>query len=144
MKKDLNKILSFTDKDENGCLIWNRCLNSDGYPRALIDKNENTKVHRVVYELFNKEELGKYVVRHSCDNPKCINPEHLLKGTPLENIQDKNLRSGNGMAKLTKDQVKAIRSLLNDFSRKQLAEMFGVDSRTISSIILFKHWKHVQ
>lgn len=144
MKKDLNTILEFTKEDDNGCLIWQRCFNTDGYPRALIDKNANAKVHRVVYELFNNELLGDYVVRHTCDNPKCLNPKHLIKGTARQNVEDRNERSGNGAAKLTKDQVKAIRSLANEFSRKQLAEMFNVDSRTISSIILFKHWKHVQ
>jgi hypothetical protein len=142
MKRDLKTLLGNTEK-VNDCLEWKGCLNSEGYARANIDGDVNTKVHRVVFELSKGEDIQGFVVRHSCDNRKCINPKHLQKGTPLQNVQDRNERSGNGQAKLTKEKVLAIRQLANAFSQKQLAEMFAVDSRTISSIILRKHWKHI-
>ena len=143
MKKDIDLILSYT-KENNGCMEWVRCLNTDGYPRACVQGNVNTKVHRLVFELVHGTLLQGEVVRHKCDNPKCINPDHLEKGTNLDNIRDKNERSGNGQAKLSKDQVRAIRELSDKFKRKELAEMFNVDQRTISSIVLRRHWKHVQ
>lgn len=72
------------------CLEWIRCFNTDGYPRALVDGNCNGKVHREVFYQVN----GYYpeVVRHSCDNIKCINPSHLLGGSALDNIQDRSVR----------------------------------------------------
>lgn len=137
-QEKLKDLLSQTI-DDNGCMIWTRCLNTDGYPHML----GNVKVHRLVYELNSGENIKGLVVRHTCDNPKCINPNHLLKGTPRENMMDRNERSGNGIAKLTKDQVRAIRLLDGKFMRTEIANMFGVSPQTISSLLLGKHWKHV-
>lgn len=137
-EEKLKDLLSQTT-DDNGCMIWTRCLNTDGYPHML----GNVKVHRLVYELKSGEDIRGLCVRHTCDNPKCINPDHLVKGTPRENMMDRNERTGNGWAKLTKDQVRAIRLLDGKFMRIEIAEMFGVKPQTISSILLGKHWKHV-
>ena len=142
MKKDIDLILSHT-KPNGECLEWTRCFNTDGYPRAAFDGYANGKVHRVVYELSSGENIDGLVVRHTCDNPRCINPKHLIKGTPRENMMDRNERTGNGWAKLTKDQVRAIRLLDGKFMKIEIAEMFGVSPQTISSIIRGKHWKHV-
>lgn len=142
MKKDIDLILSHT-KPNGECLEWTRCFNTDGYPRAAFDGYVNGKVHRVVYELSSGENIDGLVVRHTCDNPRCINPKHLIKGTPRENMMDRNERTGNGWAKLTKDQVRAIRLLNGKFMQIEIAEMFGVRPQTISSIIRGKHWKHV-
>lgn len=142
MKKDINLILSYTTR-VGECLEWVRCFNTDGYPRAMIDGYANGKVHRIVYEILNGPINKGLVIRHTCDNKKCINPDHLIIGTTKDNVDDRNLRSGNGRSKLTKEQVITIRELKNKFSRVEIARMFNVDSRTISSIILGHHWKHV-
>ncbi len=142
MKKDKDLLLSYT-KLNGECLEWTRCFNTDGYPRAAFDGYTNGKVHRVIYEIVHGPIEKGLVIRHTCDNPKCINPNHLIKGTNYENIVDRNIRSGNGRAKLTKTQVIAIRELANKFSRTEIAKIFNVDSRTVSSIILGHHWKHV-
>jgi hypothetical protein len=75
---------------EGDCLVWTRCFNSDGYPRAGVAGNVNLKVHREVFFSVN----GYYppVVRHTCDNRRCINPDHLIGGTNLDNIQDRHTR----------------------------------------------------
>jgi hypothetical protein len=87
---NLSDYLRHTEKIGE-CLEWRRCLNSDGYPRAGIKGNTNIKVHREVFYLVN----GFYpdVVRHSCDNRICINPDHLLPGTPIDNVKDRNQRA---------------------------------------------------
>lgn len=142
--KDLNYYLSFTVTNENGCMEWQRCLNSDGYPRAAIRGNSNGKVHREVYALHTQEDIAGKVIRHTCDNPRCINPDHLISGTPADNVRDMDSRQRRGHSKLTHDQVRAIRAIGDKLTRKEIARMFGVDSRTISSIILRRHWKHVE
>jgi len=74
---------------ENGC--WN-CINrhiSKGY--AMIRFNyKNYYAHRLMYELINKVTLkADIVVRHTCDNPLCVNPAHLILGTRADNVRDR-------------------------------------------------------
>ena len=145
MKRDLNEFLKYTKKDGD-CLLWTRCANTDGYPRAVVDGNANTKVHRVVYELTQDCLNSGEVVRHTCDNPLCINPDHLLKGSPADNSRDRDTRDRHGASKVTRKQVRMIRELWasGNYLQKELAETFGLNHRTISSLVTGKHWKHVE
>jgi hypothetical protein len=89
LKLDLEEVLKYTVA-EGDCKIWTRCLNTDGYPRAVINSNYNSKVHRELFNLLH----GYYpiLVRHSCDNIKCLNPDHLLDGTHNLNMKDRKER----------------------------------------------------
>lgn len=144
MLKDLNVILSHTTANGD-CLEWTRCLNTDGYPRAVFDNNFNGKVHRVVYELTSGENITGKVVRHSCDNPKCLNPKHLLIGTPTDNMLDRDKRDRHGAAKLNHEAVHLIRKLHEDntYNATTLARMFKVSYSTMNSLLNRRHWKHV-
>ena len=144
MKKDLNLILKCTKETKTGCLEWTRCFNTDGYPRAVFDGNSNGKVHRVVWELYNKTEATGYVIRHTCDNPKCINPNHLLLGTVLDNVNDMLSRNRH-WSKLVPEEVKSIRSLYQTglYTQKALGQIFKVSTNTVSSLINYTHWKSI-
>ena len=90
------------------------------------------------------------VVRHKCDNKKCINPEHLELGTLKDNIQDKVKRNrcakGEKVptSKLTKEQVKEIRVLREKGMKlTNLSEKFKVSPAQISNIIREISWKKV-
>jgi len=143
MKKDLNKILSYTTLD-GSCLNWTRCVNTDGYPRAVIDGYNNAKVHRVVYGLATGEDITGKVIRHTCDNPLCINPDHLVAGTVKDNVNDMDKRGRRGHAKLNKDQVQAIRDLYatGKYKKVALAKMFSISAGNIGSIVRFQSWKN--
>ena len=144
MHKNLETILSYT-KEENGCLIWQRAINTDGYPRAVFDNNNNGKVHRVVWEITNDKSATGLVVRHTCDNPRCVNPAHLEIGSHTDNMLDRTRRERHGAAKLTHAQVLIIRDLYDTkkYTQKQLSVEFGVHVNTINSIVNRKHWKHL-
>lgn len=74
--------------DSNGCWICtSHKLNSSGYPRIQINKKQTT-VHKYIYEKY-KGLTNNLVVRHTCDNKLCINPEHLILGTHLDNVKDR-------------------------------------------------------
>lgn len=143
--KTLEDFLSLAVK-EGDCLVWTRCVNTDGYPRCKWKSSFNGKVHRIVYELANPDQLiDGYVIRHTCDNIKCINPAHLLVGKPFDNNRDRDIRGRSGTAKLTPSQVIDIRSLYSNtpMLQKDIAESFGVNPRTVSGIVTGKNWKWV-
>jgi predicted XRE-type DNA-binding protein len=79
---------------------------------------------------------------HSCDNPPCVNPEHLSVGTRKENLVDmsKKGRMFNPSLKLTLEQVDFIKS--SDLTQNELAQKFSVMQSTISRIKSGKRWKY--
>lgn len=117
------------------CLEWNGCFNTDGYPRMVYARNPNIKVHRFVAELHYRQDITGQVVRHSCDNPKCINPSHLILGTPIENVQDR-VERGRTYKVITKDVVLKTKKLLASkvLNQKEIAVLVGIDQRRVSDI----------
>lgn len=80
-------------KDTN-CWVWGRALNSYGYGsmryNGIVDAT-----HRVSYELFKGPIPDNLQVLHHCDNPPCINPDHLYVGTTTDNGADAVARKRN-------------------------------------------------
>jgi predicted XRE-type DNA-binding protein len=141
MKRDLAIIMGHT-KVEGTCLVWTRCLNTDGYPRAVVDGNNNAKVHRIVWELTHDKNIpGGMCIRHSCDNPRCINPDHLLLGTIKENGQDKADRNRQPRV-VTKELVFLVNQMartLSTLRQKDIAHIVGIDARRVSDIVCGKY-----
>lgn len=140
---DLGYYLSNTIPEPNsGCFIWLGAVSGSGYGQIkLFGKQSNA--HRIVYELANNKVLDTCtVVRHKCDNPLCVNPDHLCEGTQMDNRQDAVTRnrtaSGqrNGNARLSDSDVPRIFSLKSEGkTQQQIADVFGVDRSTIGYIL---------
>jgi len=139
MKNNLNTILQHT-KEDGECLIWTKCANTDGYPRAAINGNSNAKVHRVVWELHNNSSADGRVVRHTCDNPLCINPKHLQIGSPADNVRDRDERGRHRGLKI--DDVLTIKHLYSKklLSVREIAKIFSV---TTSAVYYSLHHRKV-
>lgn len=73
------------------CHYWGGAINSHGYGMFKF-RGRNERAHRVNYVLTNgsiPDIDGKpAVLRHKCDQPLCVNPDHLVPGTQLDNIND--------------------------------------------------------
>lgn len=71
-----------------GCLEWKGNRDKDGYGLLKVD-GKNVRAHRRAYELWHNRTLEQgEVVMHTCDNPPCFNPLHLVAGTHTENMRD--------------------------------------------------------
>ena len=144
MAKPITAIL---DK-ETGC--WNCTSHSKEYNRyPRFERNSKTQsVHRYIYTNTYGDPGEDLVICHTCDNPKCINPLHLVAGTQLENMQQmkERGRAARGErhwnSKLTDNDVIAI--LFDDVStHREIAQRYGVTEENISQIKSGKLWKHI-
>lgn len=149
-QKTLKSIfLSRTYKDENGCLIWKGAKNLDtGYGIMTISK-EYMLAHRVSFELFNGEIKSGNVVCHKCDNPSCVNPDHLFQGSHKDNCVDmvkksraKRRRVRGEVVAFSADQIRAIRAYKG--KQADLARKYGVTDACISLIKNYKTHKHIK
>ena len=132
---NISQYLVFTEK-VGDCFIWKRCFNSDGYPRAVIRGNSNGKVHREVCRLANPDEdIGGKVVRHTCDNIKCINPEHLVSGSVLQNVQDRVMRGRCSNKILHGEVFQTNRLRQQGFTYNQIADSLGIKPKRVEYIL---------
>lgn len=128
------------------CWIWLGAKKPAGYGNVRRNKVYTT-AHRVAWELvFGAIPFGMHVL-HSCDNPSCCNPHHLMLGTVMSNYIDmvkkgreRQINKSHGethhSSKLTRVQVEEIRKLYIPglVRQKDLAAKYGVSQRTISII----------
>lgn len=146
-----DRILGSITLAPSGCWEWSLMRDDDGYGTMRV-AGRNVRAHRKAYEAFKGPIPEGHLIRHSCDNPPCVNPEHLLPGTQKDNSDDKFSRGrdrfadgeDHGHTTLTVKQVLAIRQLMSaGESSGVLAARFGVTRGTISNIALGRTWKNV-
>lgn len=70
-----------------GCWEWTGRTNELGYGRLIVDGKE-TRAHRAMYFMLHPDADRSLVVMHKCDNPRCVNPDHLQLGTVKDNVKD--------------------------------------------------------
>lgn len=133
-------------KVESGCHEWTSCIMPNGYGQMHY-KGKTAYAHRVAYEIYKGEIPENLFVMHSCDNRKCVNPDHLSLGTFDDNMIDmvKKSRQASGErnshAKLTNEQVLKIREIAKPHNA--IAKEFNVSRTTVSEIKARKIWKHI-
>lgn len=128
---------------ESGCWEWSGYRDAAGYG-TVGDGNKGELAHRIAYETWVGSIPQGKVVRHVCDNPPCINPDHLRAGTQIENMEDMTSRD-RFYSKLTRDDVVQIRERYSagGITHETLGKEFGVSGSNISRIVNRKGWKHV-
>jgi DNA-binding XRE family transcriptional regulator len=114
------------------------------YGRVRID-GQLVQAHRFVWELTYGPIPKGMKVCHDCDNPSCVNPEHLFLGTQKDNMQDavRKGRMYQPKVKLTGAQVVEIREryAIGGITQRELGEEFGVDRRTVTQVVTGANWK---
>lgn len=137
--------------DTDQCVEWRGPHNTEGY--GVFKARGDHRAHRVSYERAHGPIPSGQLVRHTCDNPPCVNPRHLLLGTDADNNHDMMQRRRNrqprgedqGSAKLTTEQVREIRRryALGGISQQALGNEYGINQRTVSKIVRQSAWKHI-
>ena len=140
----------FIANPDNGCWEWQFFKNKKGYGMFQLSKYKATLAHRTAYKLYVGEFDDSLCVLHKCDNPKCVNPEHLFLGTREDNNKDRNLkgregdRSGikNGRAKLTPELVSWVKESEQKISH--IAFSLGIGRSTVNHIKKGRNWKSLE
>ena len=139
--------------DKSGsCWIWKAQIDRDGYGKINVGIRKQS-AHRVSYEIrFGKIPHGMCVL-HTCDNPSCVNPDHLFVGTNADNMKDRDAKGRHnpcrgekhGGSILTEIQVSDIRALwsVGKMTQRKIGKIFGVSQSRISMIVNNKHWRHI-
>ena len=71
---------------DNGCYMWTGSKNKKGY--GYFSCLGERFAHRASYAIHKGQIPPEYMVRHSCDNPWCVNPQHLSIGKSIDNVMD--------------------------------------------------------
>lgn len=137
----------FIPEPNSGCWLWLGYADKDGYGKFQFN-HRCEKAHRWAWELYHGQTLTKLCVLHRCDNPGCVNPDHLFLGTVADNIRDMDMKKRRSkhwgdmcsIAKLTREQVAIIRQT-PFIPGIELAERFGVSDSHICGIRKGRFWK---
>jgi hypothetical protein len=136
-----------------GCWVWVAGKVGNGYG-AVSHCGRGRLAHRIAYEsVHGAGSASGLVVRHRCDTPPCVNPDHLELGTHADNVRDKVARGrqskgeANGNTKLTEADVRLIRDLCISGSAERglsaMARRFGVCRGVVGRVVRREVWKHV-
>jgi hypothetical protein len=136
----------------SGCWEWAGAKNKEGYGHFRMS-GKVMLAHRCSYLLLTGDIPEGMIVMHSCDNPSCVNPEHLRAGTHADNMADRNFKgraSGGSLkggrhpgAKLTASDIKSIRSLCGrGIPQSKIAARFNISQPTVCNINRRKSWSH--
>jgi hypothetical protein len=136
-KKAIDKFeKSFVVDDVSGCWNWIRFKDGNGYGRALW-QNIQTFAHRLSWIKYRGPIPSGMVVCHKCDNPACVNPDHLFVGTHADNGADKVAKLRQ-YRKLTPEVFAAI--LSSDGTYQEIAKKFDISTSHVGNIKTGKHY----
>jgi hypothetical protein len=149
----MNNFWKKVNKTE-GCWLWTGATNGRSYGLFKMPKTRNNiTAHRMSYILHNGPITSEQWVLHKCDNPLCVNPDHLFLGDAAANVADMdakgrrvnadNSREKNGRAVLDADKVRLARLLHGKFSLTALTKIFGVSKSQIHRIVTAQQWATV-
>jgi hypothetical protein len=151
----LDEVLGRCTRNENGCLLWAGTLDRAGYGIIAGDAEDNWKQLRashLVYEKFVAPIPDGQYVLHRCDNPPCVEPDHLWLGSKGDNTRDMVTKGRNRVATgedhpfavLTEESVRRLRvDYDNGVPIPELVRRYGASSGAVYAAATRHTWRHV-
>jgi hypothetical protein len=143
---------TFISKNPNtNCWEWTGQLKG-GYGYFSIN-HKDIPVHRLMFKKYKGIIPPKINVCHSCDNPKCCNPDHLWLGTQADNIADMHIKKrdyksfgeNHHTAKINENNVREIRKKYKEgMKMKSIHRLLNIPYRTIQHVCTGNTWKHIK
>jgi hypothetical protein len=156
-----NKLLSKIRVSENGCWEWTAGHGGNGYGNVWF-AGKRYPAHRASYMAFIGDISPDLCACHRCDNPNCINPDHLFPGTKLQNNQDRHQKGRSAgpkgdknwqhshvdlvlkgerhpFAKLTDAEVASLRKEYSagGVYQRELAAKYGISRSHVANLVRF-------
>ena len=138
-------LAKFSRLAESGCIEWTGSLTKSGGYGQLSVNGMPKRAHRVAYELVHGQIPNRFLVCHYCDNPKCINVDHLFLGTHADNIRD-CISKGRArkFSKLAAEDIIEMRALHRaGVPIRQIAIARNLVYITVYYAVTGRHWRHV-
>lgn len=138
---------------DSGCWLWTGSRNGKGYGLLSID-GRSYLAHRLSMLVFNQIDPGEFLVCHSCDEPRCVRPDHLFVGTASDNTADMTRKGRARRGSLRGESAstaKVTEAIVIDImertrrgaTRAELGRRFGLSVSAVSRIVLGQNWKHI-
>jgi len=124
-------------------------IEGDGDYGSVYVAGKSQRAHRLSYEIAYGRIPDGLLVRHKCDTPACVRPDHLELGTHADNSRDRTIRGrvpvGTMMShsKLTDDLVREIRAAPPSVTSVELARRLGCTHQTVWAARTGRTWRHV-
>jgi hypothetical protein len=144
------KFWSKVKESQDGCRVWTGTLRN-GYGRIGYQRKQ-ISCTRLIWEWNNGPIPDQMLVCHKCDNPSCVNIDHLFLGNAKENMDDcvrkkrRRDRKGqdNANSRLTEEEVIEIHTLLSlGETQREIGEKYNVSKTTIARIQRKENWGHI-
>lgn len=143
----MRRFLALTASVEGGCIEWIGARRRDLMRYGYFRINDSTiPAHRLAFVIHHKRLPVGGCVRHKCDNPICVNPDHLDEGTHADNTRDRDTRGrqrsisgmSNSRSKLTDSEVLTIREMYSSkrITHRALAVEFRVSKGLIQRVLV--------
>lgn len=135
----------------DGCWYWIGTGQNEGY--GVVYKDQKPKLaHRMSFELYKHAIPSGMIVMHSCDNRKCVNPDHLSLGTNKDNMQDMIKKGRKVIGKrrqpdrrITEDDAREIKRMYAEgVPPKEISRIKNMIHSTVESICYNVSWKHIK
>ncbi len=132
-----------------GCWLWTAAIDTPGYGAFIINGKKRNS-HRIAYELTYGPIDRNMDIMHKCDVRLCCNPDHLVAGTRLQNVQDAQLKNrlacgtNVGSSKINEPMVRMIRHFaLLGLGQAEIAKISGLNRKIIHDVVKGNTWAHV-
>lgn len=140
------------------CWLWTAGKSRGGYGEMKVAKGVDAYAHRLSWGIaFGEIPPGMWVL-HRCDNPTCVNPQHLFLGTQTDNMRDavrkrrhvsgfminRPVGERHGSAKMIESDVVEIRRLAaSGIGSAEIAQRIGISRQAVRGVVSGRSWRHV-